>query len=55
MQECIDNYEFEAAQRHCQSALELDSDSVSALELTAQVLIELGDTDGAKQVKLISG
>ena len=53
-QEYIDKFEYEMAQKFCQRALEIDHDHIKALETTGALLLELGNTDGAKQVHLFS-
>lgn len=38
------------AQRYCQKALEMDNENIKVLELTGQVMMEVGNLDAAKQV-----
>ena len=49
-EECIDRFEYEVAQKFCQRALEQEADNIRALETSGTLLLELGNTDGAKQV-----
>ena len=39
------------AQKYCQRALEMDADNVRALETSGALLIDLGNTEAAKQVQ----
>ena len=39
----MEEYKYELAQKFCQRALELDSDHPRALELTGNLLLELGE------------
>ncbi|XP_046565671.1 probable assembly chaperone of rpl4 isoform X1 [Haliotis rubra] len=48
-EDCIDRFEFEMAQKFCQRALELEPDHIRALETVGTLLLEVGNTDGAKQ------
>ncbi|XP_071491486.1 uncharacterized protein [Diadema antillarum] len=43
----LDTYEYEMAQRFCQRALQLNPDHVGALEMSGNLLAELGDGEGA--------
>jgi len=40
------------AQKYCQRALEMDADNVRALETSGALLIDLGNTEAAKQVNI---
>ena len=42
----MDEYKYELAQKFCERALEMDADNVRALELTASLLLELGQVNG---------
>lgn len=46
----IDEFHYELAQKFCQRALEQDADNVRALETSGSLLLELGNTEAAKQV-----
>jgi len=48
-EECLDEYKYDLAQKFCERALEIDSDNVKALELTAGLLLEMGQIDSAQQ------
>ncbi|XP_013403019.1 probable assembly chaperone of rpl4 [Lingula anatina] len=48
-QECIDTFNYELAQKFCQRALELDPDNLRVLETSGTLLLELGDSEGAKK------
>jgi len=48
-EELIDEFNFELAQKFCQRALETEPDNVRALEVSASMLMELGQTESAKQ------
>ncbi|KAJ8305543.1 hypothetical protein KUTeg_016088 [Tegillarca granosa] len=48
-EDCIDRFEYELAQKFCQRALEIDPDNVQVLETTGTLLLELGNTESAKQ------
>ena len=50
MEEYIDRFEYELAQKFCQRALEMEPDNVRALETSGSLLIDLGNLDAAKQV-----
>ncbi|XP_041478817.1 probable assembly chaperone of rpl4 [Lytechinus variegatus] len=49
VEEYLDTFEYEMAQKFCQRALEMEPDNVRALELSGNLLAELGDTDGARK------
>ncbi|XP_066302015.1 uncharacterized protein [Branchiostoma lanceolatum] len=49
VEECMDSYNYEVAQKFCQRALELEPDNLRALEVSGSLLLELGDGDKAKQ------
>ncbi|XP_071966085.1 uncharacterized protein [Antedon mediterranea] len=46
---CMDTFDFEMAQKHCQAALEIEPDNVRVLETTGNLLVEIGDVEGAKK------
>ncbi|OWF34891.1 probable assembly chaperone of rpl4 [Mizuhopecten yessoensis] len=48
-EDCIDRFEYELAQKFCQRALEMEPDSILALETTGSLLLELGNQEAAKQ------
>jgi len=48
-EDCMDEYKYDLARKFCERALEMDSDNVKALELTAGLLLELGQIDSAQQ------
>ncbi|XP_041367293.1 probable assembly chaperone of rpl4 [Gigantopelta aegis] len=48
-EDCINEFQYEVAQKFCQRALEMEPDNVRTLETTGNLLMELGDPDGAKQ------
>ncbi|KAK7500735.1 hypothetical protein BaRGS_00007979 [Batillaria attramentaria] len=48
-EELIDEFNYELAQKFCQRALEQDADNVRALETSGVLLLELGNTEAAKQ------
>jgi len=45
----LDEYNYELAQKFCQRALELDADNVRALEMSGNLLLEVGEVEKAKQ------
>ncbi|KAK7109107.1 uncharacterized protein [Littorina saxatilis] len=45
----IDEFQYELAQKFCQRALEQDADNVRALETSGSLLLELGNSEAAKQ------
>jgi len=45
----LDEYKYELAQKFCQRALEMDADNVRALEMSGNLLLELGQTESAQQ------
>lgn len=45
----LDEYKYELAQKFCQRALELDADNVRALEMSGNLLLEVGQVEGAQQ------
>jgi len=45
----LDEYNYELAQKFCQRALELDADNVQALEMSGNLLLELGEVEKAQQ------
>jgi len=45
----LDEYKYELAQKFCQRALEMDPDNVRALEMSGNLLLELGQTESAQQ------
>lgn len=47
-EELIDEFNFDLAQKFCQRALETEPDNVRALEVSASMLMELGQTESAK-------
>ncbi|CAG5134769.1 unnamed protein product [Candidula unifasciata] len=47
-EQLIDEFNYELAQKFCQRALEHEPDSVRALETSASLLLELGNTESAK-------
>jgi len=47
-EELIDEFNFDLAQKFCQRALETDPDNVRALEISASLLMETGQTESAK-------
>ncbi|BFY97480.1 hypothetical protein BsWGS_00520 [Bradybaena similaris] len=47
-QQLIDEFSFELAQKFCERALEQEPDNVRALETSASLLLELGNTESAK-------
>ncbi|XP_003728431.2 probable assembly chaperone of rpl4 [Strongylocentrotus purpuratus] len=47
--EYLDTFEYEMAQKFCQRALQMEPDNVRALESSGNLLAELGDTDGARK------
>ncbi|XP_069128242.1 uncharacterized protein [Argopecten irradians] len=48
-EDCIDRFEYELAQKFCQRALEMEPDSILALETTGSLLLEVGNQEAAKQ------
>ena len=44
----LDECQFDAAEKFCQRALELDQDNVAALEMSANLLLERGELERAK-------
>ena len=44
----LDECQFDAAEKFCQRALELDQDNVAALEMSANLLLERGEVERAK-------
>ncbi|XP_033116021.1 probable assembly chaperone of rpl4 [Anneissia japonica] len=48
-EECLDTFNFEMAQKYCQKALEIEPDNVRVLEMTGNMLVEIGDIEGAKK------
>lgn len=48
--EYLDTFEYEMAQKFCQRALQMEPDNVRALESSGNLLAELGDTDGARKI-----
>ncbi|XP_076460484.1 uncharacterized protein LOC143293479 [Babylonia areolata] len=48
-EKCIDEFNYELAQKFCQRALEQDADNVRALETSGTLLLELGNVEAAKQ------
>ena len=44
----LDECQFDAAEKFCQRALELDQDNVTALEMSANLLLERGELERAK-------
>lgn len=53
-QQLIDEFSFELAQKFCERALDQESDNVRALETSASLLLELGNTESAKHVSLVA-
>ncbi|KAL5017057.1 hypothetical protein ScPMuIL_006646 [Solemya velum] len=49
VEEYTDRFEYELAQKFCQRALEVEPDNLRVLETTGTLLLELGNTEGAKQ------
>lgn len=47
-EQLIDEFNFELAQKFCQRALETEPDNVRALETSASLLLELGNSESAK-------
>ncbi|XP_056019872.1 uncharacterized protein LOC125669168 [Ostrea edulis] len=47
--EYIDSFQYELAQKFCQRALEIEPDNMRALETAGSLLLELGNTEAAKQ------
>lgn len=47
--EYIDSFQYELAQKFCQRALEMEPDNIRALETAGSLLLELGDIEAAKQ------
>jgi len=45
----LNEYKYDLAQKFCQRALELDSDNIRALEMSGNLLLELGEIESAKQ------
>ena len=54
VEEYLDNFNYEIAQKFCQRALELEPDNTRALEMTGALLLEMGDMEGAKKVDIPS-
>lgn len=52
-EQLIDEFNFELAQKFCQRALETDPDNMRALQTSATLLLELGQTESAKHVRFI--
>jgi len=48
-EDCLDEYKYDLARKFCERALEMDSDNLKALELTAGLLLEMGQIDSAEQ------
>ena len=40
------------AQRYCQRGLEMENDNIEVLELTGHVMMEVGNMEAAKQVRV---
>ena len=51
VEEYIDSFQYELAQKFCQRALEMEPDNLRALETAGSLLLELGNTEAAKQVQ----
>nr|XP_022313654.1 probable assembly chaperone of rpl4 [Crassostrea virginica] len=49
VEEYIDSFQYELAQKFCQRALEMEPDNLRALETAGSLLLELGNTEAAKQ------
>ncbi|XP_074659642.1 uncharacterized protein LOC141912297 [Tubulanus polymorphus] len=49
VQEYMDTFNYELAQKFCQRALEIDADNLKVLETSGILLLELGNPEGAKQ------
>ena len=46
--ELLDECQFDAAEKFCQRALEMDGDNVVALEMSANLLVERGEVERAQ-------
>ncbi|CAH1790220.1 unnamed protein product [Owenia fusiformis] len=46
--EYLDEFKYELAQKFCQRAVELEPDNLRALELSGQLLLEVGNNESAK-------
>ena len=44
----LDECQFDAAEKFCQRALEMDGDNVKALEMSANLLLERGELERAQ-------
>lgn len=53
VEEYIDSFQYELAQKFCQRALEMEPDNLRALETAGSLLLELGNTEAAKQVHVL--
>ena len=53
VEEYIDSFQYELAQKFCQRALEMEPDNLRALETAGSLLLELGNTEVAKQVHVL--
>ncbi|ELU00614.1 hypothetical protein CAPTEDRAFT_225563 [Capitella teleta] len=47
--EYVDSFEFEIAQRFCQKALEMEPNNIRVIETSGTLLLELGDLENAKR------
>lgn len=48
--EYMDTFQYEMAQKFCQRALEMEPDNVRVLEVSGTLLLEVGELEKAKQV-----
>ena len=53
IQKSLDSYDYEMAQKYCQKALEMDNENIKVLEITGQVMMDVGDMEAAKQVRFM--
>jgi len=51
VQEAVDEFDFEKAQKLCAKAVQQSPTNVVALELMADILLELGEPDKAAEVR----
>jgi len=47
-EECLDEYKFELAQKFCERALQIDENNIRALQLTAGLLLDMGEVESAQ-------
>ena len=52
MNECVENFEYDLALHHCETALAVSPSNVKVLETTGALLLELGDVKRATEISL---